>query len=245
MVPSVQATTFARLQQEIFRVQGGKPATDQSAGRVVLGSVLDAFPQKVFPTGAVHECITTTPATTASTTGFLAGIISGLMQNSGPCIWISPDRILFPPGFSIFGLEPDRMLFVNAKKEKEICWAMETCLQMDGLSAVVSELPDLSFTTSRRLQLAVEKSGVTGFVLRTSKNLHPTACVSRWLVNAAASYHPKSLPGVTFPCWNINLLKVRGGSTGSWKLAWMNGRFQTLLPETATIAEQIRLRKIS
>lgn len=235
---------IAQLRQEIYRMQGQKPATDQSAGKAKLGPVLDAFPQKVFPTGAIHECITTTPATTAATTGFIAGILSGLMQDSGPCVWISPDRILFPPGFSSFGLEPDRILFVNVKKEKDICWAMETCLQMDGLSAVVSELSALDFTISRRLQLAVEKSGVTGFVLRTNRNLHPTACVSRWQISAASSYYLQSLPGVTLPCWNVELLKIRGGSTGTWKLTWMNGSFQPV-PEPTTVQYQTPLRKIS
>lgn len=225
-------------------MQGQKPAADQSGGKVALGPVLDAFPQKVFPTGAIHECITTTPATTAATTGFIAGILSGLMSGSGPSVWISPDRILFPPGFSSFGLEPDRILFANVKKEKDICWAMETCLQMDGLSAVVSELSTLDFTISRRLQLAVEKSGVTGFVLRTNRNLHPTACVSRWQISAASSYHLQSLPGVTLPCWNVELLKVRGGNTGAWKLAWMNGSFRPV-PEPATVQYQTPLRKIS
>lgn len=226
-------------------MQGQKPATDLSVGKVKLGPMLDAFPLGMFPTGAVHECITTSPATTAATTGFIAGILSGLMQGSGPCIWISPDRNLFPPGFSSFGLEPDRMLFVQAKKEKDICWAMETCLQIDGLSAVISELPGLDFTISRRLQLAVEKSGVTGFVLRTNRNLHPTACVCRWQINAANSYHFQTLPGVTLPCWNVELLKVRGGSTGSWQLAWLDDGFQEVPAHNSVVPVQTPLRKIS
>src|SRR5690606_24743432 len=189
--------------------------------------------------------ITTTPATAAATTGFIAGILSGLMQGSGPCIWISPDRILFPPGFNAFGLEPDRILFVHAKKEKDICWAMETCLQMDGLSAVVSELPGLDFTISRRLQRAVEKSGVTGFVLRTNRNPHPTACVSRWQVSAASSYHSQTLPGVTLPCWNVELLKVRGGNTGSWQLVWLDGGFQAIPGNISVTPAQTPLKKIS
>jgi protein ImuA len=37
---------------------------------------------------------------------------------------------------------------------------------MEGLAAVVAEIQELSFMTSRRLQLATEQSGVTGFMLR-------------------------------------------------------------------------------
>lgn len=224
-------------------MQGQRPEPGQFAGKVALGPVLDAFPHKAFPIGAVHECVTATPAFAAATTGFVAGILSGLMKNSGPCIWISPDQILFPPAFSSFNLEPDRILFINAKKEKDICWAMEACLQTDGLAAVVCELPDLNFTISRRLQLAVEKSGVTGFVLRSSKNLHPTACVSRWQITPMTSHCLDRLPGVGVPSWRVELSKIRGGRPGSWQLVWMNGSFQSL-PDTTTSVTPFRLRKI-
>lgn len=40
---------------------------------------------------------------------------------------------------------------------------MEEALKCGGLAAVVGEVQDISFTASRRLQLAVEQSGVTGF----------------------------------------------------------------------------------
>ena len=40
-------------------------------------------------------------------------------------------------------------------------WAIEEALKCDGLAAVIGEMKELSFTNSRRLQLAVEKSHVT------------------------------------------------------------------------------------
>jgi len=235
---------IAQLRQDILRMQGQRPATDRLAGKLPLGSVLDAFPHSVFPTGAIHEYISATPAAMAATTGFITGILSGLMRNSGPCIWISPDPVLFPPGFSAFDVKPDRILFVQARKERDICWAMETCLQMDGLSAVVGELPGLGFTASRRLQLAVEKSGVTGFVLRPKpRSPHHTACVSRWQVKPMTSYYPDDFPGVGVPCWQVELLKIRGGRPGAWRLAWMNGSFQPL-PDTHAVTASSILRKI-
>ncbi len=233
-----------RLQQDIWRMQGQRPAKDLLAGKVALGPILEAFPHKVFPTGAVHECITKSAASTAATTGFVAGILSGLMHNSGPCVWISPAPLLFPPGFCSFGVEPDRLLFVQVTNEKERCWAMETCLQMEGLSAVVSELPDLSFTSSRRLQLAVEKTGVTGFILRTGAGSpQATACTGRWQITPLASYHPNGMPGVGFPCWNVELQKIRGGKPGTWQLLWMDGRFQER-PAASVLPSQTRWRKI-
>lgn len=233
-----------RLRQDILRWQGQRPATGSLAAKVALGPVLEAFPNKAFPTGAVHEWISASPAATAATTGFIAGILGSLMQNGGACVWISSEQTIFPTGLKSFGIEPDRVLFIHLKKEKDICWAMEAALQGEGLAGVVSELPDLDFTTSRRLQLAVEKSGVTGFVLRQQpRKLHPTACVSRWQITSLASYQPDGMPGVGFPCWNVELQKIRGGRPGAWQLAWMDGRFQEL-PAASVISSQAMLRKI-
>lgn len=240
----VQTDTIARLQQEILCLQGQRPAAVPLATKVALGPVLDAFPRKIFPAGAVHEYISDSPVATAATTGFIAAILSKLMQNGGPCIWISPEKNIFPPGLKLFGLEPDRILFINIKKEKDICRAMETALQTEGLAGVVCELPDLNFTISRRLQLSVEKSGVTGFVVRPRlRQQHPTACISRWRINPLPGYRPDEIPGVGFPCWRVALEKIRGGRPGSWQLVWIDGHFQEL-PDTAVISSQTRLRKI-
>lgn len=240
----VQTDIIARLQQDILRMQGQRPATGLLAGKVALGPVLEAFPDNVFPTGAVHEYISATFSATAATSGFIAGILGSLMQNGGSCVWISPEKIVFPPGLRCFGIAPDRVLFIHLKKEKDICWAMEAALQVEGLAGVVGELRNLDFTISRRLQLAVEKSGVTGFILRHQPGkLHPTACVSRWQITSGASYHPDGIPGVGLTSWNVELQKIRGGRPGSWQLVWMDGCFREL-PSASAIPLQAVLQKI-
>ncbi|HRP57938.1 MAG TPA: Error-prone repair protein ImuA, partial [Agriterribacter sp.] len=138
-----QTDIITRLQQDILRMQRQRPVADPPGRKVALGPVLEAFPNKAFPTGAIHECISPTATATAATCGFIAGILGSLMQNGGFCVWISPERIIFPPGLKTFGIEPDRVLFIHLKKEKDICWAMEAALQAEGLAGVVSELPDL------------------------------------------------------------------------------------------------------
>ncbi|MGN6495560.1 MAG: ImuA family protein [Agriterribacter sp.] len=241
----VQKDIMDRLRQDILLMQGQRPLVGELSGRVKLGPVLEAFPHKVFPIGAVHEYLSFTPADTAATTGFIAGILSGLMQGSGACVWISRQDHLFPPGFTVFGLEPHRILFIHLKRDKDICWATGAALQVSGIAGVVSELPDLDFTASRRLQLAVEKSGATGFILREKpRNINPTACVSRWQIAPAASHSRDGVPGVGVPCWQVDLLKIRGGKPGSWQLKWMDHGFQALT-DTSIPITSTPLRKIS
>ena len=241
---AVQKDMMDRLRQDILLMQGQRPVTGELSRRVNLGPVLEAFPHKVFPVGAVHEYLSFEPANTAATTGFIAGILSSMMLGSGACVWISRQNNLFPPGFTTFGLEPHRILFIHLKRDKDICWATEAALQVAGIAGVVSELPELDFTASRRLQLAVEKSGVTGFILREKpRNINSTACVSRWQIAPTASYS-QGVPGVGVPCWQVDLLKIKGGKPGSWQLKWMNHGFQALTDASIPIIST-PLRKIS
>jgi protein ImuA len=86
----------------------------------------------------------------------------------------------------------------------------------------------LSFNTSRRLQLAVETSCVTGFVLRHhARQINTTACVSRWRITSLPSDLRDGLPGIGFPNWNVELLKVRNGHPGTWNIGWGAGKFRT------------------
>src|SRR5690606_38594770 len=114
----------------------------------------------------------------------------------------------------------------DPNKEKDVVWAMNEALRCGTLKAVIGEMREIGFTESRRLQLAVEKSHVTGFILRHNKrNPNITACVSRWKITSLPSASPEELPGIGFPSWNVELLRMRNGKTGSWRMQWKDGAF--------------------
>ena len=112
---------------------------------------------------------------------------------------------------------------------------MEEALKCSALTAVIGEMQEISFTASRRLQLAVEQSKVTGFILRNNpQKLNPTACVSRWKITPLISESPNDLPGIGFPHWMVELLRIRNGKCGSWEVKWEDGRFQQVYKPTPT-----------
>ncbi|MDF2449458.1 MAG: hypothetical protein K0R26_1962 [Bacteroidota bacterium] len=49
------------------------------------------------------------------------------MRNTGYCLWIStvPRRSIFSSSLRGFGIDPGRILFVDAGKTKETLWAIE------------------------------------------------------------------------------------------------------------------------
>lgn len=220
-----RAEIIQELQTDILRLQGFKPA-DNATIDIGLGPIKDALPNASFPLGAVHEFISEHTEDAAATSGFIAGLLAPLMQGGGAAVWISCSRTVFPPALKAFGIHPERFIFIDLQKEKDILWVMEEALKCAALSAVIAEVRDVSFTASRRLQLAVEQSRVTGFILRRNgQKLNTTACVSRWRIRSLPSEPVDDLPGVGLPQWRVELLRIRNGKAGIWDIRWAEGKF--------------------
>jgi protein ImuA len=236
---ATKADIITRLQREILPLQGFKTSLKNVAVDTKLGAIKNAFPNASFPVGAIHEFVFSEAEEFAATGGFVGSVLASLMQNGGASVWISCSKNIFPPALQSFGIAPDKIIFIQLKKEKEILWAMEEALKSTGVSAVIGEMQELSFTSSRRLQLAVEQSNVTGFVFRHNpRNLNTTACITRWKITPSPSELTGNMPGVGFPRWNVELLKVRNGKPGKWHIEFIGGSFRNISRVTAIPLEQ-------
>lgn len=222
-----------QLQAQINAMQGlGKVFGKAAEGRV--GLFEEAFPNRVFPTGTVHEFQSFQAADAASTNGFIAALASTFLDRDGLCVWIGRNRKIFPPGLTYFGIRPERMIFIDLHKQQDLLWAIEEALKCDALTAVMGEIRELGFTESRRLQLAVERSGVTGFIHRYNpENANSVACTTRWQITPIASVIDDGLPGVGYSSWNVELRKVRNGRPDSWQIAWNGSQFISVDQNTA------------
>jgi protein ImuA len=234
---TAKSDIISRLKKEILPLEGLGSNRPKMAMGLGLDFMTEAFPQGHFPLGAVHELISMGAEATASMVGFTSAILSGLMKTGGPAVWIGQAPILFPPALKAFGIQPDQVMVINLKKEKDILWAMEESLKCPALSAVIGELPELSFTHSRRFQLAVEQSKTTGFILHSNTG-SPNACIARWNIKPLPSFSDEELPGIVHPRWQIDLLKIRNGKPHSWMVEWVNGRFRHLSDSIPSIQFQ-------
>jgi protein ImuA len=222
MVRAADRSIIEQLQQQIERLQGSQTCSAHYKASLGLGAIETAFPGKVFTKGAVHELISNSSEQASCTSGFISVLLGKLIQQSGYCLWIShtPRRSVFPNALKKFGIDPEKILFVDAARAKDALWAIEEALKCDALTAVVGEITELSFNDSRRLQLAVEKSQVTGFIHRfRPKTENPVACVSRWKISPVASSITDNT-GVGFSRWHVELLKVRNGKPNEWQVQW-------------------------
>lgn len=241
-MPDTKRDIIAQLQKDLLLLQGYKPPGTLASTNMGLGSIEKAFPNACFPTGAIHEFISLETEHAAATSGFVSGLLGNLMRAGKACIWISRSRNLFPPAINFFGVAPDQIIFIDLQKDKDLLWAMEEALKCEGLAAVVGEIDAIDFTASRRLQLAVEKSRVTGFLLRhRPRILNTIAGVARWKITPLPSETEDGMPGVGFPHWKVELLKVRNGKPGCWQVQWPATHFQhTYTAITAKEEEQVR-----
>jgi len=218
-----------KLRKDILLMEGFKPPSAGGAGSIGLGDIESAFPNGVFPVGAIHEMLCPANEQAAASSGFIGGLLGSLMKQGGACIWIGTGRKIFPPAMVTFNMEPDRMIFIDLQRERDVLWVTEEALKCEGIAAVIAELHNISFAESRRLQLAVESSKVTGFILRNDpRKAGASTCVARWQITHLPSETEDDLPGVGYPRWQVDLLKVRNGIPGSWQMEWADGRFMQI-----------------
>ena len=240
---TIQHEIIQRLQKEVLALQGLRKSSGGSRLKIGVNSLEAAFPENAFPTGVIHEFLSYATEEAAATSGFIAGLLGRFVQKDGACLWIGTNRMLFPPALKVFGIDPERIIFIDLARHKEALWAVEEALKCKALSAVIGELPELSFTESRRLQLAVEQSLVTGFIHRHKPRTENTvACVTRWKISPLASEAEDDMPGVALPRWNVQLTKVRNGRPGAWQIEWADGAFRPISKPTFSVSE-LRTRR--
>jgi protein ImuA len=207
---------LAELRRQVRTLEGFRE-TDNGGVTLGVPEIDEALPCGYLPTGVNHEFLYHSPEDRAATTGFVAALLSRLPQ--APVVWITPDPQLYAPGFGRCGFDARRIITVAAKG-REALWAMEEALRCKGLAAVVAEAAEADLTATRRLQLAAESSGVTGFLLRQNpRNSFSTACVTRWKISSAPATEE------FYPAWHAELCRARGGRPAAWTLAWTGAGF--------------------
>lgn len=145
---------------------------------------------------------------------FAAGIAA---RTTGQVLWCITRPDLFAPALAQAGLDPDRIIIVEAGDEASLLACCEEGLRHGGLGAIVGEIAKLPMTASRRLKLAAESSGTLAIAIRRWKRDRdtfdfgqPTAATTRWRVTALPS-SPLPVPGVGRPRWLVELIRSQAG----------------------------------
>jgi protein ImuA len=233
-------TAIAELRRWLERVEAyGR--TEPGVLPFGLDELDNFLPQGGLPLGHLHEVIEggATSEYAGIATLFVAGILARL---TGPVLWCLRGRDLFAPALARIGLHPDRVIYCETWKDRDVLPAMEEGLRCAGLAGVVGEVTQLSHTASRRLQLCAGESGVTALALRrwhntTEKALagEPNAAATRWRISPQPS-PAGGFDGLQRQLWQVELLRLRGGEPHSWIVEACNAEGHLALP--AALAER-------
>jgi protein ImuA len=221
------AFSLDHLRQLVAGIEKNRRSVGRPAQRFLFGvpSIDQALPGGGLPRGALHEICGAGPDSEHATAAVL--MVGGLLARTrGRVVWAMERRDIFAPALAEIGLHPDRVVYAEAGKPETVLMVMEEALRHRGLAGVVGEISGrLGLTTSRRLQLSAETSGVAVFAVRRSRRHddpafgEPSAAVTRWRVAALPSpQEPELPPGLGRARWRLELVRCRGGAPASWSV---------------------------
>lgn len=220
-MPEDKNDIIRQLRQVILPLEGFRPAGSGRPVGLDLGAIEGAFPNGLFPIGAMHEFTAWQEEEAAAACAFLAVVLGQLMASGGIAVWIGSPGATLAAGLAYYGVDPDRVIFVTPDTTKKALWVMEEALRCEGFIAVVGEITELNFFQSRRLQLVAEQSRVTGLLLRVRpRQRHPIAAVAQWRITPLPTRSQGDRPGRGFPRWRVELLKVRHRQPFSCEVEW-------------------------
>jgi protein ImuA len=190
----------------------GDPAVD---GRLPGGGL---------PLGRWHELVADgMEVETAAAPAAFAALMAAPLAKKGEAVWVLRRDDLWAPGLLGLGFPPQKLIQVCARDEAEALAVMEDALATVGVSAVFGEVEDVDLTAGRRLQLACERQGATGFVIRrrpyggqARREAAGSTAATRWRVSSEPSETPAGEFGLGSPRWRVALERCRGGRTGAW-----------------------------
>jgi len=184
----------------------------------------DRLPGGGLPLGAWHEVFGEgLESETAAAPAAFAALAAAPLAARGAAVWVLRQDDLHAPGLAGLGFPPRRLIQVLARDETEVLAVMEDALATVGVAVVFGEVEAVGLTAGRRLQLACEKRGGVGFVIRRRPfggaargAAIGAAAASRWRVAGALSEPAAGEFGLGPPRWRVALERCRGGRTGAW-----------------------------
>ncbi len=186
------------------------------------------LPHGGLPTACIHEVKS---ASLASALAFCSILSARIAGEQGNIVCISSDRTLHPLGLLPYGIKLDRLLLVSVPRSQNLDWALLEALRCSQVSAVMAMLDSADLTSSRRLQLAAENSGATGFLLGHNTAAAIASPITRWKISAVAGNPEQRFDE---PAWAVDLLYCRGGRPGSWTIEWRDQRLSALSVNSRT-----------
>jgi protein ImuA len=185
---------------------------------------------------------------TAAAPAAFAALLAAPLARRGAAVWVQRCDDLHAPGLAGLGFPPARLIQVAARDEAEVLAVMEDALSTAGVACVFGEVEGVDLVAGRRLQLACERRGATGFVIRRKPfggvprgAVQGAGAATRWRVAAAPSVPALGEFGLGPPRWRAALERCRGGRPGEWLFEAAGAYGEMLLGEVKDGTHPLRV----
>ena len=214
------AAILAQLREKLSRLEGTQR---RSAHTAPICDIIDeALPYGGLPLGCIHEISGTGLASAIA----FASLLSHRIPQTGPVLYVAPNRSFYPLGLLPSGVKFEQWIHVSARRSIDLTWTVLEAIRCSQVKAVLAVMTSANLTFCRRLQLAAESSGATGFLIHQAAAPSSIAsAITRWQVSPVKGPAGRGL-GEAF--WKLELLYCRGGRPGKWMVTWRNNMLEPL-----------------
>ncbi len=160
---------------------------------------------------------------TGAAAGAFVACLAARLANRGAVVWAMRRADLYPPGLAGLGFPAERLIQVRVRDDGQALAVLEEALGSVGVAAAIAEVAHVDLLAGRRLTLACEAQGATGFILRrrpfgggAPSAARGSAAATRWRIAPAPSAPAAGEPGLGPPRWRLTLDRAPGGRTGAW-----------------------------
>ena len=134
-------------------------------------------------------------------------------------------------GLAGLGLDPGRVLLLEAGSDTEVYLALEEALRAGSLPALAGLVESgLPLKQGRRLQLAAEAARPLLLILRPARAEAANGAATRWRIAAGGGGRDR-FGCLTGPRWRAHLDRCRNGRPGTWLLEWDHAAHRFGLPD--------------
>ncbi len=208
---SLAELSVRRIVEELRRrVEGLRPLSQIESPRLQTGirEIDEGLLSGGIPMGGLVEWLSDRPGSGAE--DLALRLAAAACRRGGAAVIVDGAGTFYPPVAFQRGIDPAQLLLVRPASRQDAIWAVYQSLADENVAAVFAAFPRVSDIAMRRFQLAAEKSGGLGLILRPEAARHsPCWAAVRLLVEP----RPWPRPGDTLSearRLRIHLLAARG-----------------------------------
>jgi hypothetical protein len=184
---SNQQATLARLSQEVQRLEAaGRSLAGQQAAISTGCLAMDAcLPANGYLPGSVIEYLRSTSGCGATYLALVAAAAALQASEEKYLVIVDTHHHLYPPALLGHQISLSQVIWVRPQSAADAVWATDQALRTSAVAAVIADIDVVNERDARRFQLAAERGGGLGFLLRSlSARRMPSWAEVQWVVRS-------------------------------------------------------------